>query len=115
VSDDFSKIEIIHDVEARVSARRFCLIIAIITLLLMQHLQPADSSRQHAFANSSGFAATLNINGSIDLSNEFFPKSRTNTVAALVVTGMKKDGLSRPKGVQARFDTTRNRSNLSFE
>jgi len=86
---------------------RFGLIIAIITAFANASTSsPPIVPDNTPFANSSGFAATLNINGSIDLSNEFFQSLGTNSRSCSSCHRIEEGWTITPEGVQARFDTT---------
>ncbi|HYT57497.1 MAG TPA: hypothetical protein VEQ38_22555 [Verrucomicrobiae bacterium] len=58
------------------------------------------------FPNPSGFAATVNINGAIDLSNEFFQNLGTNGRSCSSCHRLEEGWSITPEGVQARFNAT---------
>lgn len=58
------------------------------------------------FRNPSGFAATVNINGAIDLSNEFFQNLGTNGRSCSSCHRLEEGWSITPEGVQARFNAT---------
>jgi cytochrome c peroxidase len=58
------------------------------------------------FPNPSGFAATVNINGAIDLSNEFFQNLGTNGRSCSSCHKLEEGWSITPEAVQARFDAT---------
>ena len=58
------------------------------------------------FPNATGSAVTINVNGKIDLSNEFFQNLGTNGRSCDTCHRLEDGWSITPAGVQARFDAT---------
>jgi cytochrome c peroxidase len=95
------------------SARRvvrlahFSLIVGSVTLFASASISgPPIVPDNTPFPNPSGFAATVNSNGPIDLSNEFFQNLGTNGRSCSSCHRLEEGWSITPEGVQTRFNAT---------
>lgn len=85
----------------------FALIVANITLFASASISsPPIVPDNTPFPNPSGSAVTVNLNGAIDLSNEFFQNLGTNGRSCDSCHRLEEGWSITPAGVQARFNNT---------
>lgn len=85
----------------------FALIVASITLFASASISsPPIVPDNTPFPNPSGSAVTVNLNGAIDLSNEFFQNLGTNGRSCDACHRLEEGWSITPAGVQARFNDT---------